>query len=188
MEYFFLSESLHSNARGIHYRNVEKGFWEEINSDSRQCVLIVSELSEVIEAHRLGRFFNRDAFNQSMLKGPRNFKKAFVENIKGTVEVELADAWIRIVDWHYYLLKESPTITPEFESVESSWVVGLSLEEFISQLMYQVLHLRVTKVHLNSLRGAIEAYCIDRGYNLKFFIENKMTYNSYRPKYHAKAY
>ena len=89
----------------IHKNAITKGFWENPNSKYRQMCLIVSELSEAIEAHRKNYRANIDRFNERYSKDKSQHKIFFEVYIKDSIEDELTDAWIRIVDWDYYLNK-----------------------------------------------------------------------------------
>lgn len=83
----------------IHANAVDKGFWEgEANNIPTKLMLIVSEISEALEAHRKDKRFTDDigAINGWILKG--DFVTHFEIACKDTFEDELADAVIRILD------------------------------------------------------------------------------------------
>lgn len=76
----------------------EKGFYDKPVQVPEKLMLIVSELSEALEAHRKDRFASVDGFyNRHDIEGG-SFDKAFLENIKDTFEDEMADAAIRLFD------------------------------------------------------------------------------------------
>lgn len=84
----------HSNA-------VAKGFWDGGINIPRSLLLIISELTEAMEADRGDRFAKVDEFNESIANTDNtddNFSFAFKEKIKDSLEDELADAVIRIFD------------------------------------------------------------------------------------------
>ncbi len=60
-------------------------------------MLVVSELSEALEAHRKDRFANWEQFRQDIMDGVEK-DDAFRNNIKDTFEDEIADAMIRLFD------------------------------------------------------------------------------------------
>lgn len=92
-----LQEVVHQNAK-------DKGFYDNPNQNfGEKCMLIVSEVSEALEAHRKSKFADLNAFalsksSSSELSDKGWFNVSFVSNVKDTVEDELADALIRILD------------------------------------------------------------------------------------------
>jgi NTP pyrophosphatase (non-canonical NTP hydrolase) len=81
----------------------DRGFWEKNQNFGEKLMLIVSELSEALEAHRSGKRCNvkeylkcckLDGFNMGYIFN----KTAFEKYIRGTVEEELADVMIRVAD------------------------------------------------------------------------------------------
>jgi NTP pyrophosphatase (non-canonical NTP hydrolase) len=88
-----LQNKIHKNAK-------EKGFWDMEHNFGNDLMLIVGELGECSEAHRNGEFANLKEFeniinsDESVL----SYNEAFRKYVKDTVEDELADALIRILD------------------------------------------------------------------------------------------
>lgn len=92
------------------YRNaVVHGWHEESLSDEHFLCLLISELMEAVEADRKNRHASVKFFNHSIDYALRElhlteqnfsnyFFNSYKENIKGSVEEELADACIRIFD------------------------------------------------------------------------------------------
>jgi len=92
------------------YKNgVEKGFHEKPCDLATTLMLIVSELSEAMEADRNGRWVSNviatyDDVSKKCLIAPRDIEPEIIstrqyENlIKGRVEEEIADAFIRLFD------------------------------------------------------------------------------------------
>ena len=93
-------------AAQIHQNNVEKGFWEGERDMDEVFMLIISELSEALEAHRkdkrvdLDKIKEMDALMQSVYFGYEKeiFKTYFEAYVKDTFEDELGDSVIRILD------------------------------------------------------------------------------------------
>lgn len=80
----------------VYEANKEKGFHDKGRSFAETCMLIVSEISEAVEADRKGLNCIYDLNQNGLIQdfGPESFKGM----VKDTVEDELADALIRILD------------------------------------------------------------------------------------------
>lgn len=93
MEHSFINDL----AAEIYQNNKEKGFHEQPHEFGTYIALIHSELSEAIEAHRKQKRADLDSF--TIDNGPGDeFKRSFENHIKDTIEDELADAIIRLLD------------------------------------------------------------------------------------------
>ena len=81
------------------YENAkEKGFYDNWNNQNIGCLLmqVVSEVSEAMEAHRLGKYM-------SFVPLPSDFILPKMDEIKDTFEVEIADVFIRLASLCGYL-------------------------------------------------------------------------------------
>lgn len=88
--------------KDIYDNAVSKGFYENgIGSIGTRLMLIVSELSEALEADRNNRFADLDSFYSLMNYNPDSFKDSFKQTIKDSFEDEMADSVIRILDLCY---------------------------------------------------------------------------------------
>jgi hypothetical protein len=83
-------------ALDIHANAMEKGFWEE-DRISEKLMLIVSELSEALEADRHNNHY-KGIIKMVLLEEKELFNHIFERTVKDTFEDELADAFIRILD------------------------------------------------------------------------------------------
>ena len=81
----------------VHANAVEKGFWDENNSPEHYLCLVISELMEAVEADRKNRYANLREFDTECCERVY-FTENFEQYVKDTVEDELADAVIRILD------------------------------------------------------------------------------------------
>jgi NTP pyrophosphatase (non-canonical NTP hydrolase) len=83
---------------------VEKqGFHERTMNLGERLMLVVSELSEALDADRQDCWAKKELIGKAgcyYLSGvvPENIKEFYLENVKGTVEEELADTIMRICD------------------------------------------------------------------------------------------
>lgn len=88
----------------------DRGFHDEELSNEHCLCLVISELMEAVEADRKGKRANVDWYNKKMANSricqglvpgtPKEigFEVAYNETIKGSIEEELADACIRLLD------------------------------------------------------------------------------------------
>jgi len=92
--------NLTKKAKEIYKANKAKGFWDGIKDPKERIpqsiALIHSEVSEMLEAHREGKFVRIG--DTTKVPGDADFKEWFKENIKSTVEDEYADILIRTLD------------------------------------------------------------------------------------------
>jgi hypothetical protein len=89
-----------------HSVSKEKGFWDEKRNNSETVLLIISNVGDIVKAHKKGRFANwieRDT-SLSGIKNPNenetlDFNVSFEEYIKDTFEDEIANVMLRICDF-----------------------------------------------------------------------------------------
>lgn len=93
-----LQKEIHRNAK-------DKGFWaiDGINDAlTTKLLLIITEVCEAVEADREGRWASLELFNRERQASPFHEKSAtadaFKLHVKDTVEDELADVFIRLLD------------------------------------------------------------------------------------------
>ena len=89
MNYYELAKEIHANA-------VAKGFWDKAMSIRHYLMLVICELAEAIEADREGRTASIPENIESF--PDKAFIPSFKSYIKDTLEDELADAVIRLLD------------------------------------------------------------------------------------------
>ena len=90
----------------IHAGNVERGFYEHPATFPDRCMLIVSEIAEAVEAHREGRTTAHGDVHQACRMSAiemHSFVGFFKDKVKDTVEDEIADAIIRLLDLSGYM-------------------------------------------------------------------------------------
>jgi NTP pyrophosphatase (non-canonical NTP hydrolase) len=91
-------------AKEITANATEKGFWDRELIIPEKLMLIVSEISEAMEADRkakfAGTFVKR---HRKEFKDDEEYRVWFATEVKDTFEDELADACIRIFDLANYM-------------------------------------------------------------------------------------
>lgn len=181
-----LSEKAHANA-------VEKGFWRERKGNEHCLMLVVTEISEMVEADRNGKFANQKSF-EAMLEMPHRqydtefniWKSKFEGYIKNTLEDEFADVAIRLGDLAGALGVDFDKMQPcryyrafdRFGFTENAFalVKGLSKDRIAieKRIQFGLVY--------------IENWAKQLGVNLDWHIEQKMKYNQGREAMHGKKY
>lgn len=88
--------SLNILAERIYNGNKNRGFWDNERNVGEMLMLVVTELSEALEAHRSGKMFNKA--NKISFLEAEDMVQSFKDNVKDTFEDEIADAMIRLFD------------------------------------------------------------------------------------------
>lgn len=179
----------------------EHGFHDEELSDEHLLMLVVTELAEAIEADRKGRKFKsiisfEQEFNRysALVDETTRFKCAFERYVKDTVEDELADAAIRLLD--LYGLREIDLDEDVFEEATIQSYAETYRDKSFTESVYVIVRL------LTSGRGTIKTSAVlpetllleifglakHLEVDLLWHIEQKMKYNELREKMHGKKY
>lgn len=89
-------------AKMIHRKAKEKGFWEKPRERATIMMLVVTELSEAVEADRAGRQIDHNALDMldvsSWSEFPAMSTDLYLQGVKDTFEGELCDALMRLLD------------------------------------------------------------------------------------------
>lgn len=169
-----------------HANSVRHGFWENNLSDQHFLCLVISELMEAVEADRKGDYAGKDMkklFEDDLASG-EDFKGLFESHLKDTVEDELADAAIRLLDLagaHNLNLNRlclKHVVTPRKTFTENIFAIVKDLVNYKYSQEEQVNYA------LHQIRRLSEIM----GFNLEWHIEQKMRYNESREVKHGKKY
>ena len=94
--------NLNEISKQFHERAKQKGFWDDKREIGTLLMLVVSELSEALEADRKNKHADLYKFERrqltSLLTQPHWFINEFSAEIKDTFEDEIADTFIRLFD------------------------------------------------------------------------------------------
>jgi len=157
-------------AKRIHQINLEKGFYNPPASRARRWMLIASELFEAIEGLR------ENNFNPSLDESR--------ETIKASCACEMADAYIRLVDFAEY---------EELEAQSNEFYLQLyndPAEEIfkISIGVHMAWELQKVEEFIGPIKSSIEVFCKRHSIDLMAFVEWKLEYNSKREYKHGKEW
>lgn len=186
----------------------DKGFWTASTNLIEKRMLIICELAEAVEAHRKDRFADEDSLLDDytdrcsdgalkMLEKKKElkiisfedskiFKEVYEKHIRGTVEEELADAFIRCLDliartYELFDIKLSQLDEHIKKPHGASFVDNFA--ENCYTIEREVKEKQTEKV-LSMLLDFGEHLDIE----LLEHVTMKMTYNNFRAKLHGKKY
>lgn len=171
--------------------SVVHGWHEENLSDEHFLCLVISELMEAVEADRKGSHADFEAFNKHCDR--IDFKENFERQIKGSVEEELADTCIRLLD----LAGLRKVDLGEVNLDELKCSEGFFDWTFTESMFFLVCNLTNTDFieshsfdsYLRVVLMEIMGFCVKKETGIFWHIEQKMKYNELRPFMHGgKAY
>lgn len=185
----------------------EHGVHDQELSNNHFLCLVISELMEAVEADRRGRRANVDWFKKKIansricqgldsdISKERGYEVVYDETIKGSIEEELADAVIRLLDLAGLrnISLESAMQDINSESIDDS-VDSCASETFtetiyaISTLPERYEDLFDFPTTINDMIFSLFGFAKHLNFDLFWHIEQKMQYNDYREKMHGKKY
>jgi len=193
-------KQLNNLAKAIHQNAKDKGFWDSPRNTGELFMLIISEASEALEAHRKVRKADLKQFalpNNGNVTDEQWFKISFENCIKDTTADEIADVVIRILD---YCASQEIEIKP---ALLSTTLISLDSENFGANLFQicgeiqrageyaltnDIWDSEKSKDNIHSALALIIQLCEREEIDLLKHIELKMKYNATRERMHGKAY
>lgn len=172
------------------YRNAVVHGWHEENlSDEHYLCLVISELMEAVEADRKGMHANRAIFEYYMKQRKRDdgeFMYAFKYDIKDTVDDELADACIRLLDLAG--LRGYDLDSFDYEGSDTEDYSDMSFTESMFKICVYITD-NFYRNELSILLNEIFSFCKNRNIDIFWYIDQKMKYNELRSYKHGdKSY
>ncbi len=163
----------------------EHGFHDKVYSDEHWMMLIITEISEAVNADRNGKHALVKEFNETTKVTDFGFKSTFERCIKDTVEDELADVAIRCLD--FAGLKGI--------NIDPVKIYGypdkLSFTErmlWTCSCFTAIEHEFEYSNRINDALCGIQDLTKSHGIDILWHIEQKMKYNELRPMLNGKAY
>lgn len=165
----------------------DHGFHQLELSNEHFLMLVITELSEAVEADRKGTYFDKEKYKmgeyaecQGWLTNEEKFINVFNRYIKDSIEDELADVVIRLLD-----LAGLRNISIE------PFNVKIDTKKSIPEHCYKIASI-ITKYPvgdaINSSLGYLFNLADHLDINLPWHIEQKMKYNQLREQKHGKNY
>lgn len=164
---------------------VAHGWHDENLSDEHFLCLVISELMEAVEADRKGMHTNRANFEYYMKQRKRDdgeFMYVFKQDIKDSVEDELADACIRMLDLAG--LRGYDLDSFDYEGSDTEDYSDMSFTESMFRICTYVTD-NFYRDEPFILLNEIFAFCRDRNIDIFWHIKQKMKYNELRPYKHG---
>lgn len=164
---------------------VAHGWHEEEYSNEHFLCLVISELMEAVEADRSEKHTNRDIFEYYMKQRRRDdeeFMYAFKHDIKDSVEDELADACIRMLDLAG--LRGYDLDSFDYEGSDTEDYSDMTFTESMFRICVYVTD-NFYRDEPFILLNEIFAFCRDRNIDIFWHIKQKMKYNELRPYKHG---
>lgn len=164
-----------------------KGFHDEKHSDEHYLMLVITEIAEAVQADRKGLHAYKDKFLASLKPDDDNemFSMLYEQYIKNSVEDELADIIIRMLD--YCGMKQINMQMLESKLTKEKLPVGM--QNFCDDMFYFCVLITdwPDKYMPNTIAFLIN-YCESLGIDILWFVEMKMRYNETREMMHGRKY
>lgn len=175
---------------------VVHGWHEKDLSDEHFLCLVISELMEAVEADRIKKYANKDQFSYYMSMRERSddeFYRAFSFGIKDSVEEELADACIRLLDLAGLRNVDLGEVTlDELKCSEGffDWTFTESIYSIVSDMTNQgYIETHSFESHLRVSLMVVMSFCVKKNIDIFWHIDQKMKYNELRSyKHGGKTY
>lgn len=167
----------------------EHGWHDEEHSERHFLCLVITELSEAVEADRKDRHADLKSFNQSVETDYVPIATAFEGYIKDSVEDELADAAIRILDLAGLQDCDiGEAVTVRLKSADDYILMRAYFKaSTFTEAVYTIVeNLFFDGYELALLNVFNLAYVMD--FDLMEHIRLKMQYNRTRERLHGKKY
>lgn len=184
-----------------HKNAVKHGFYDNLEKCNENyeklLMLIVSEISELMEADRKGRWsssgklFETDELNHMTNGAVRyyDFEKYYKDYVKGSAEEELADICIRCFDMLGYIEAKEISINHYYMFAENCSELSVpSLCYNLCAILMCTYEGRDIADSLVCVVKSVMNWCSAHNVNLMLHIRAKMLFNRNRPRKHGKEY
>ena len=173
---------------------VEHGFHDEKKPDCYWLGLVMSEAGEAINADRKGWHADTDAFEYDIKIGMIE-NVAFERSIKDSVEDEIADIVIRLLDfagmrgYELGLVKDHTVSDSVFPVLEREGLVSILFQlNYTLGFYYDSYNLMTGIDKLIFIYSECFGKMTGSDKPLWWFVEQKMRYNEMRPRLNGKKY
>jgi hypothetical protein len=193
--------NLNTLSKEVFEANKAKGFHDKEYSDETLLMLVITELSEAIEADRKDkRAKTKELTEHLKYQNAKKEDRWWIEwyphwydtFIKGSIEEELADTVIRLLDLAG-LRNAEITINNGFIGDTKELIFrDKSFPELVFWITRRIISLKIYVSRINNLVSivlmSIIALCEHLNIDLWHHVELKLQYNKTRPDKHGKKY
>lgn len=163
----------------------DKGFHDGKHSDEHYLMLVITEIAEAVQADRKGRRMTRKVREdyEQFMEAYNDISITMYESaISGTLEDELADIVIRLLDFC-----GMNGIT--FDSRNDGFDFDRLLHGLFTDSMYDLCAMITDyEPDFEIIVRCVIYYCEKHGIDILWHIERKMEYNRTRPRMHNAKY
>lgn len=162
-----------------------KGFHDGKHSDEHYLMLVITEIAEAVQADRKGLRADRERYDYAVDRGMCNdMEECFERYIKNSVEDELADIVIRLLDFC-----GMKGIAFNSRNDDYSFTRLTYKSKPFTDVMFDLCSM-ITGYdpNLEIIVRCVIYYCEKHGIDILWHIEQKMEYNKMRPRMHNAKY
>lgn len=177
------SETLNAMRDEAYSHAVAAGFHADGHTQDHYFCLVITELMEAVEADRKDR---RCTFNLDQIYDVEDdaaFYTIFQAKIKDTVEDELADTAIRLLDYAGYVGTKIDTLGSKVYTERPFTDMAYA----VANILFSIDDVPIDTVITVAI-GALFQWADRLDFDLTKHIEMKMRYNRNRPRLHGKKY
>ena len=158
------------------------GWHEEEHSDEHWIMLVISEISEAVQADRKNLHADVEAFKK--YEEIIDFKENFERQIKNTVEDELSDVVIRCLDLAgLRSISLCSVVTTDHEFKD--YLFNMPFFKFAYDSCCFLIN-DCAEDAVKTTISSVYRYCRHHSIDLDFFIRTKMKYNRLRGYHHGE--
>lgn len=190
--------NLNKLSQEIHENSVNHGFWADNPRIEHFLMLIVTEIAEMVEADRQGHSISiaqekhpdgrntlHDNFRQ-LVENAGDFDTTFESLIKNTVEDEMADVAIRLLDLAGSLGMDFDKMAEmRYHRAFDHFTFTENAFALTKGLCRETINI-FKRIHFGLF--FIEQWAKSRDIMIQWHIRQKMRYNANRPALHGKKY
>ena len=181
------------NLRDRAYKNAcNHGFHDEEKSDAHWLMLVVTEIAEAVQAHRNKKYADVVDFKKHELDSDAFYPHFFNEYVKESVEDELADIVIRLLDFAGARNIDLSKLSGELNERYYMLCLDSSEDEYFPEMMYDITKCICMEENIkDKIDCSISfVFSVAYYYHIDLFqhIEWKMRYNELRPYKNGKKY
>lgn len=196
---------LNKLSKEVYEANKAKGFHDKEHNNEHLLFLVICELSEAVEADRIGkrantvRFLKRIETSRSYkglipdISRERAYEVIYNETIKGSIEEELADAVIRLLDLAGLRGYDEPLVYSKKDQAKCfAFATKKHSNKTFSELIYATTATlfgdKPEFIKIKQCLLSIEWLCNHLSIDLWLHVDLKLKYNKTRPQKHGKLY